>query len=328
MHWVSLPFLVKDKRDPYEPSGTRWTSEIAMTNLDMTPGISVWRMDFFDQNGLLYSICQTLNEKQVDYVKLGNIGIIPPGWLGSAIISRQCASPAGAGALGVVVVEKASGYASGDLTKAYEGFPIWLPPDLPWAVTCPECANLCPTGRIWGTVTPAGATVQLHRGGVLVDQTVTTGNGYYEFTNVPAAPAPGMVYRVVAQMAGYTAQTKFTLVACGAPSKLDFQLVACATCTLQGTARVLPAGFLVGSTVELWKLGELTPVTTKTDSEGKFKFEDVTCGAYHLKIIISCNGQSISFESLPFAWVNACPAFTTWTFTLDPTDCKGGWLQP
>ncbi|NTV93390.1 MAG: hypothetical protein HGA72_09070, partial [Chlorobiaceae bacterium] len=78
--WVALPFLAKDKHDPYEPSGTKWTSEIAMTNVDMRPGISVWRIDFFDQNGLLYSLCQTVNEKQVDYVKLTNISILPSGW--------------------------------------------------------------------------------------------------------------------------------------------------------------------------------------------------------------------------------------------------------
>jgi hypothetical protein len=139
VRWVALPMLAKDKHDPYEPSGTKWTSEIALTNLDMTPGVSTYRIDFFDQNGLLYSLCQTLNEKQVDYIKLANIGILPPGWLGSAIISWQCSSPPYVGALGVVVVEKASGYPSGDLTKAYEGFPLRYPPGIPDAVTCPAC---------------------------------------------------------------------------------------------------------------------------------------------------------------------------------------------
>jgi hypothetical protein len=139
VRWVALPFLAKDKHDPYEPSGTKWSSEIAMTNLDMTPGVSVYRIDFFDQNGLLYSECQTLNEKQVDYIKLSNNGTIPAGWLGSAIISWQCSYPTNVGALGVVVVEKASGYTSGDLTKAYEGFPIigWTP-NVP-AVRCTDC---------------------------------------------------------------------------------------------------------------------------------------------------------------------------------------------
>ena len=134
--WVALPFLVKDKHDPYEPTGTKWTSEIALTDLDMNPHVATWRIDFFDQNGLLYSLCQTMNEKQVDYVKLDNIGILPPGWLGSAIISWQCGD---GGAMGVVVMEKASGYASGDLTKSYEGFPLIVPPTIPDAVTCPVC---------------------------------------------------------------------------------------------------------------------------------------------------------------------------------------------
>jgi len=111
-----------------------------MTNLDMTTGVvSVYRLDFFDQNGLLYSLCQTLNEKQVDYIKLSNNGTIPAGWLGSVIISWQCSYPTNVGALGVVVVEKASGYTSGDMTKAYEGFPIigWTP-QIP-AIPCPDC---------------------------------------------------------------------------------------------------------------------------------------------------------------------------------------------
>jgi len=136
IRWVALPFLVREKHDPYEPTGTRWTSEIALTNLDMNPHVATWRIDFFDQNGLLYSLCQTMNEKQVDYVKLDNIGILPPGWLGSAVISWQCGD---GGALGVVVVEKASGYASGDLTKVYEGFPLIVPPTIPGAALCPAC---------------------------------------------------------------------------------------------------------------------------------------------------------------------------------------------
>jgi hypothetical protein len=141
IRWVALPFLGKEKHDPYEPSGTKWNSEIAITNLDMIPGVSTYRINFFDQNGLLYSLCQTLNEKQVDYIKLASIGIIPTGWLGSAVISWQCSSPPNVGALGVVVVEKASGYPSGDLTKAYEGFPLATAPAISYAVACPECAH-------------------------------------------------------------------------------------------------------------------------------------------------------------------------------------------
>jgi len=194
--WTALPFLAKDKRDPYEPTGTKWTSEIAMTNLDMIPGVSVWRIDFFDQNGLLYSLCQTLNEKQVDYIKLGNIGIIPPGWLGSALISWQCSTvdpnvPHGrVGHLGVVVVEKASGYPSGDLTKVYEGFPLWYPPRIPAAVECPECDQLpglppSPWGLIVGWVTDketglplAGATVMASNCNDFAE-TTTDADGFY-----------------------------------------------------------------------------------------------------------------------------------------------------
>jgi hypothetical protein len=141
VRWVALPMLTKDRSDPYEPSGTKWSSEIALTNLDMIPGVSTYRIDFFDQNGLLYSLCQTLNEKQVDYIKLANIGIIPTGWLGSAVISHQCSAPGYIGSLGVVVMEKPSGYPSGDLTKAYYGFPLVTAPAILDAVACPECAH-------------------------------------------------------------------------------------------------------------------------------------------------------------------------------------------
>jgi len=334
--YVALPFLAKDKRDPYEPSGTKWTSEIAMTNLDMNPGISVWRIDFFDQNGLLYSLCQTLNEKQVDYIKLANIGIIPPGWLGSALISWQCAAPWTVGRIGVVVVEKASGYPSGDLTKAYEGFPLNWRPALPWAVDCPECFNLCMPLKFWGTVTltpggavAPGALVKLFRGGVLVDQTFTTGNGYYEFNNVPAAPAPGIDYTIVTSYAGYT--TKSTAVAgviCGgADRNVDIVLERCYLVDINGTAKVTPAGNLAYSRVELWNdaTGKFVDFRT-TNSEGQFSFLAVPCGSYHLKIIVVCGGQTMSFDSANFASTTAAPATHPWDFLLNPAGpCTGAW---
>jgi len=121
----------------------------------------------------LYSICQTLNEKQVDYIKLANIGIIPPGWLGSAVISWQCSSQspnspywANIGSLGVVVVEKASGYPSGDLTKAYEGFPLFTPPKIAAAVDCPECEQIpkpTPTPTPTFTPTPTATPIKVKK---------------------------------------------------------------------------------------------------------------------------------------------------------------------
>jgi len=136
---VGLPLLAKKYHDLYEPAGTTWTTDIAIQNLNRTPGSTVVRIDFFDQNGYLYSICQTLNEKQVDYVKMANMGIFPDGWHGSGVVSAQCNTQGGA-SLGVVVIEKATGYSSGDVTKGYEGVPMNLAcyraQDAP---PCPDC---------------------------------------------------------------------------------------------------------------------------------------------------------------------------------------------
>jgi len=135
---LGLPRLVKDQRNDLEPIAAGWGSEIAVANLNLEPNVTVFRLDFFDQNGLLYSLCQTINEKQVDYVKLANIGIIPPGWSGSAVLSVQC----GPGSLGAVVVERASGYVSGDLTAGYEALP--LPAALLRAYRDPGRFSHCP----------------------------------------------------------------------------------------------------------------------------------------------------------------------------------------
>jgi hypothetical protein len=344
MNWVALPFLSKDKHDPYEPSGTKWTSEIAMTNLDMRPGISTWRIDFFDQNGLLYSICQTLNEKQVDYIKLGNIGIIPPGWLGSAIISKMCALPEDVGALGVVVVEKASGYPSGDLTKVYEGFPLWFPPSIPKAVDCPECEQLCPPGSISGIVTweelddGAGAAEALGGVPVLLQAaghdgifgtpddwhgwTLTLNDGSYFFGNLPAG-----LYRVSVEYNGASLEIPVVL-ACGnhifLPLPLFEPLEPCLV-TIDGTARVSGGAYLVGATVELWQrtLGDDYELydTVATNSEGNFMFADVPCGKYHLKVLFLCEGNTVSMVSYDFAVITD---FTLNAY-LDLDDCTGWW---
>jgi subtilisin family serine protease len=136
---VGLPLLAKKYHDVYEPAGTTWTTDIAIQNLNRTPGWTVVRIDFFDPNGYQFSICQTLNEKQVDYVKLANMGNIPDGWHGSAVVVAQCNTQGGA-SLGVVVIEKATGYSGGDVTKGYEGVPIDLTYyRLPSAPLCPDC---------------------------------------------------------------------------------------------------------------------------------------------------------------------------------------------
>jgi len=344
-YWVGLPFLAKDKYDPYEPSGTKWTSEIAMTNVDMRPGISVWRIDFFDQNGLLYSLCQTLNEKQVDYIKLGNIGIIPPGWLGSAVISKMCAYPdPDIGSLAVVVVEKASGYPSGDLTKAYEGFPLFNPPNIPKAVDCPECVQLCPPGSISGIVTfdPWGDPPNAPVGGVEVmlasaghdglwgtaddwhGFTMTNYKGEYAFGNLPAG-----LYKVSVTYNEVSLTIAETLI-CDEDATVNLPLVepepSCLV-TVQGTATMSGGAKLVGATVELWS-GTNFIDDTLTDSEGFYKFTDVPCGSYHVKILFWCGGQYVSSSFTPDRnWSTNGTTYTA-NVVIDVDTCVGTWTFP
>jgi hypothetical protein len=340
IHWVALPFLAKDKHDPYEPSGTKWTSEIAMTNLDMIPGISVWRIDFFDQNGLLYSICQTLNEKQVDYIKLGNIGIIPPGWLGSAIISKMCSAPEDVGALGVVVVEKASGYASGDLTKAYEGFPLFLPPGIPRAVDCPECVQLCPPGPIFGTVwwdplvgdpyRLGGVTVRLFAAGH--DGLFGTEDDWsaWTMTNLDGTTSSGDLpagrYKVSVAYKGVSKTVDVTLDCFEANPKMPLVITLyeppepCLV-TINGTARVSGGAHLAGAVVQLWDDGLVDPDIT--DTEGHFSF-NVPCGEYHLKVLFLCNGNLVSVASEEFLADVHGKTYTLDAF-LDLVNCTGDW---
>ena len=141
VRWVALPFLAKDKYDAYQPSGVTWSSELVLTNLDARSGVSTYRIDFFDQNGLQYSLCRTLNEKQVDYIQLADLGVFPSGWVGSALISWQCSLPSNIGALGVVVLERPSDYDTSDVTKSYEGIPLLCEPYDAGADACPGCGG-------------------------------------------------------------------------------------------------------------------------------------------------------------------------------------------
>jgi hypothetical protein len=137
--FVALPSLRKGRVDPFGPTGATWTSEIAVTDLDPTPSVVTFRIGFYDQNGLLYSICQTFSENQVDYLDLRQMGIIQVGWQGSALIDLVCSQPANAGSLGVIAVERATGYPSGDLTSGYDAFPLATEPIHAGEAPCTAC---------------------------------------------------------------------------------------------------------------------------------------------------------------------------------------------
>jgi hypothetical protein len=116
---LSVPLVVRDKADS---GGMHWESEIALQNLNMNPGITTVRIDFYDQNGFIGDVCQTLNEKQVDYMSIANFGFLPQGFLGSAVIEAKCSTQPGGPMLGAVSIER--GVGNGDLTKAFEALPV------------------------------------------------------------------------------------------------------------------------------------------------------------------------------------------------------------
>jgi len=140
---LAIPLLTKDKTI----NGIVWNSEIAVQNLNMNPGSTNFRIDIYDQNGFIVSYCQTLNEKQVDYIRMSDLGLLFSGFNGSAVIDAECSDQQGGAMLGAVVIERGTGPVGfvGDLTKAYEAFPVdpalYYPPS---AITCPGCGPVLP----------------------------------------------------------------------------------------------------------------------------------------------------------------------------------------
>jgi len=62
-------------------------SELAIANLATAPGFTDLSLYVFDANGLVDTICQKLNEQQVEYIDLATWGAIGDGFRGSALIS-------------------------------------------------------------------------------------------------------------------------------------------------------------------------------------------------------------------------------------------------
>ncbi|MBI3941933.1 MAG: S8 family serine peptidase [Chloroflexi bacterium] len=130
---VALPYLIKGTPSQGGPSGLTQNSYLAIQDLNLNPGVTTFRIDFYDQNGLIQTICQTVNEKQVDYIDLANIGTLPPGFVGSAVVQVQHTTQPGGGYIAAVVVNQYSG--TGDQSEAYNGIPIdnqsYNPPGVP-----------------------------------------------------------------------------------------------------------------------------------------------------------------------------------------------------
>jgi hypothetical protein len=74
--------------------GLRWragdlglVSEIALQNVVPAPGFTDAALFFYDQNGLLDLLCETLNAGQVESISLDAWGYVNPGFRGSVVIS-------------------------------------------------------------------------------------------------------------------------------------------------------------------------------------------------------------------------------------------------
>ena len=221
---IALPFLVKEKHDQFEPTGTTWTSEIAVHNLNPNPGETCFDVKFYSPAGaLLTTVPQCVNEKQVDYIKLANYGNIFPGSEVSAKIVAKSSTQPGGPALAAVVVNKATGYPSGDLTTGYEGFPI-----IAEMVLC--------TGDVYGAVYAEntnepieGATVSV--GGKTAE---TDSSGLYAIEDVT-----GGKYKASAAKEGYLTSFKDVTVICDEDVQLNFELI-CNTNKITGTVTMTP----------------------------------------------------------------------------------------
>jgi hypothetical protein len=119
---LSIPFVAKGNRGV--------TSELAIQNLNPNPGFTDFVIFIYDQNRLIDHVCEKLNEKQVEYIDLSEWGLIPPGFLGSLVISANFSDQQGGAALGAVAVERIGRISSdpdlpGDESKAFEAFPLY-----------------------------------------------------------------------------------------------------------------------------------------------------------------------------------------------------------
>ncbi len=78
---IGVPSLLKDR------ARTGVTSELAVANVVPKPGFTNFALYIFDQNGLLDFLCESLSDRQVEYIDLARWGFINPGFHGSAVIS-------------------------------------------------------------------------------------------------------------------------------------------------------------------------------------------------------------------------------------------------
>ncbi|MSP11674.1 MAG: hypothetical protein EXR62_01820 [Chloroflexi bacterium] len=106
-------------------------TEVAIQNINPNPGFTTVAMYFYDQNGLLDYVCQTLNEKQVDYIDFAQWRYIPRGFTGSLLVSATYTTQPGGFGLGGVGIERVGTTLNqdilGDESLGYEAFPVFGP---------------------------------------------------------------------------------------------------------------------------------------------------------------------------------------------------------
>ncbi|MCB0216898.1 MAG: DUF11 domain-containing protein, partial [Chloroflexi bacterium] len=128
----AVPLLAKGNRGI--------NSEIAITNLVPKPGFTDFAIFLYDQNGLLDFVCQSLHDRQVEYIDLSTWGLVPPNFLGSMVVSATfwehevfdgqgnfVRNLVGLSGTAVERVGASSGSADlpGDESKAFEAFPLF-----------------------------------------------------------------------------------------------------------------------------------------------------------------------------------------------------------
>ncbi len=129
---IALPSLRKENKN--------LITDIAVQNVVPKPGFTDFIALIYDQNGLVGSVCEKLNEKQVEYIRLEDWGYIAPAFRGSAVISAtywnhktldsngQVRYLVGLAAVRVVrSISATGGDIPGDESMGTQGFPIHRP---------------------------------------------------------------------------------------------------------------------------------------------------------------------------------------------------------
>ncbi len=316
---LAIPLAVKNVRQPGTPPNVTWTSEISLQNVNFHPGITNVRLDFYDQNGYVTSVCQALNSMDVDYIRLQDMGILPDGFDGSVVIVATCTDQEGGAQLAAVAVERGTSSTGGpvpqDLFKSFEAVPFDAGLYKPAVDTlaCPGCQlTSCPNAQVVFTL--CDGTNSVYQGApILVRNSagVVVASGYVDASGRFTAPSikSGQSYTIevssvdrrvpfgatagdTVQMGGFVntvtvpcqAYEGATAVVSLAPPSGQVQGYVTSACNILNPIN--------GRVVQLW----LPPTSANpsgtllservTNQDGYFQFGNVPpCGVYELKMV-------------------------------------------